>query len=761
MSNLTKFLKRSRAVPAARWIPVSIPDAVQSRPARWQVAMLDGVRLGRFLLVLIVLLCASLSAHAQSGPWTSLIPTTRAVDWTQAGVTGGVPTTWTQCGSTIAAYGTSGSPASPSTIMNALSSCSGTSEYVLLGPGTFFLNGGMRNIGLNHVELRGTLNATTGALQTTIIFSAASTCQGGNGSCLVGFESSDTQQPTLPSPSTIYNWTAGYAKNATSITLSSGANITANSTWIWLDGCNTALISIACTGIETDNGNFFECGQIYSGLSLGCAGNGPDAGFARPGRFEVEVVQATACTPACGSSGPTVVTISPPLMHPNWASVVSPQAWLVQPMSFAGVRNLILNGAATTDTAGISFFNCSNCWAVGNAILHSYNIGIFLQQDIHTTIESNYVFDAGQALTYFDPTGIKYNGSNDLIDNNICQQISHVCTLKEGTSNGSVEAYNFAIAQTDASDFMFGAFWDHSTGDDYNLHEGNIGNSFDNDVTHGGHLMETYFRNFTTGWESCANNNCGGMTKDDNTTAYGGDAFSRYSNLIANVFGTPGFTNIYQNNNPNDYNGLGGLAILTGAGEGGESAAVPGDAVATSSMMRWGNYDVVNNAEMLCTAPHTPMAGCAFDERGDSAPSYPALSSPSTTFPPSFYLSSRPNWWPASVPFPAIGPDVTGGNVGQCTGTLNVAGQFGGAPALSSSQCTGTSFTSAWSGHVNAIPAMACYFAGGGTPDGSRGPITFNPGACYSGAVVSGSPPPPPPPPTAPNPPTGLIAVVQ
>jgi hypothetical protein len=32
------------------------------------------------------------------------------------------------------------------------------------------------------------------------------------------------------------------------------------------------------------------------------------------------------------------------------------------------------------------------------------------------------------------------------------------------------------------------------------------------------------------------------------------------------------------------------------------------------------------------------------------------------TLPPSLFLSSRPSWWPATTPWPPIGPDVTGGN---------------------------------------------------------------------------------------------------
>ena len=49
------------------------------------------------------------------------LATSRTTDWTQAGIGGGIPSgSWGKCGSTIAPYGTSGNPASPSTIIGAL-----------------------------------------------------------------------------------------------------------------------------------------------------------------------------------------------------------------------------------------------------------------------------------------------------------------------------------------------------------------------------------------------------------------------------------------------------------------------------------------------------------------------------------------------------------------------------------------------------------------------------------------------------------------
>jgi hypothetical protein len=69
------------------------------------------------------------------------------------------------------------------------------------------------------------------------------------------------------------------------------------------------------------------------------------------------------------------------------------------------------------------------------------------------------------------------------------------------------------------------------------------------------------------------------------------------------------------------------------------------------------------------------------------------------TLPASFYLAGRPAWW-GGLPFPAIGPEVTGG--------------------------TGPG------GHAHGNPAESCYRKlMGGLDGGSGSPLVFNAGRCY------------------------------
>ena len=111
--------------------------------------------LGSFLAVPGLLLSPQ---EAQAAPWSGIIDSSRAIDWSGAGVPGGIPTNRTQCGPTI-------QPTNDiNVINNALANC-GSNQYVLLGPGTFNLSGGIE-INKNNTTLKG-----SGPDKTTLTFS--------------------------------------------------------------------------------------------------------------------------------------------------------------------------------------------------------------------------------------------------------------------------------------------------------------------------------------------------------------------------------------------------------------------------------------------------------------------------------------------------------------------------------------------------------------------------------------------------------------
>ncbi len=686
--------------------------------------------------------------------WSGVLSTSRATDWTQAGIPGGIPSSsWTQCGSTIAAYGTSGSPASPATINSALASCSGSSEYVLLGAGDFYLNAAIfPTTGTHHVELRG-----SGPTQTRLHFSAASTCQ--EGGCLVGFATSSGNYPG--GPGTVANWTGGYTQGSNTITVDNGSAITAGTTMLILDQCDTGFSGAPCTGSAVDNGNFFSCeadlvwsGTPYSSSYTGCSYTGP-VGAERPNRGQEEYVTATSCSPACGTAGTTTVTISPPLRHPNWSSGNTPQMWTIPAANYVGVRNLFIEMSNLTNysatTAGIEFGGTQYYWVQNVVIDSPINIGIFMMQGVnHGDIESNYIYNVGQG-TNDDSSGINILGANNLVTNNICQN-ALLCYVGNGPHEGSVISYNYFVNSHTANSTLYFSFDDgHANGIDYNLYEGNVGIDVAMDQAHGTHLVNSFYRNFFSGWESCANGNCGTSTeKTDNMFALQDISNHRYENFVANVLGTPGVSNAagsvyeYNGGSPSDWylGGPGDVGNIYNIGSGSTGSPpsyagpIPYDPVVKQTLLRWGNWDAFNGSTQWNTAevPTSPPSGVL----ANSVPTSTCTSSLSC--PASFYLGTRPSWWAGSIPFPAIGPDVSSGNVGQCTGTLNTPGQYAGL-ATTAGHCTGTTLTSGWGGHINAIPAQQCALSLGIAPDGTGGLASgFDAATCYTGTSTCGNP---------------------
>src|SRR5215831_15079772 len=127
--------------------------------------------MNRILLLLLLgaILLLSVPTQGAAQLWNGVISPSRGVDWSIAGIPGGLPdANWTQCGATIAPYS-----GSATTINNALASC-GANHYVSLGAGTFSLTSTIVFPNSGHVVLRG-----AGANATFIQFTgSASPCNG-------------------------------------------------------------------------------------------------------------------------------------------------------------------------------------------------------------------------------------------------------------------------------------------------------------------------------------------------------------------------------------------------------------------------------------------------------------------------------------------------------------------------------------------------------------------------------------------------------
>lgn len=661
--------------------------------------------------------------------WDGIITPPRATDWTQAGISGGIPSgSWTQCGSTLAAGSYNGS-----TITTTLAGC-GANTYYLLGSGTFNVSGAIQLPTAGHVELRG-----SGSNSTFLVMSGTiATCgQVASAVCMV---SSDTTYSQTP-PANTFTWTAGFAQSSTSVTLSTLAGSgptaisTTNPTLIWFDQCDTGYSGVACaTGNATDNSQMYVCGDTYNATGPhGCSANGGGSG-ARPHRDQLEVHIATAV-----NTGTGVVTLATPIIGPNWVSGQNPQAWLVNPATQLGVSNLSIDPSGATSggtgKACVDGFNLYQFWVSQVRCINPNNRGINIAESASGIVVSNYVY--GTTGTQPSIYGIRMNGVGLVrVENNILQQSGPI--FHDGAASGNVIAYNFCqngSSFIDPSNALTACITDHAY-DYFNLFEGNVVNQVGSDDIHASADMETRFRNFLTGWDSVPS-----APITSFTNSVGDFAYARYANNIASVMGTPTYHTGYS----------AASNALDIYWEGGGPGSVPTDSLTKSTSIFWGSYDTVTAAVRYCgnstdTGWSTTCSSTA--ESAFSASTYPGFvpvlgdtSAGQDALPASLYLSTKPSWWfPLTIPFPAVGPDISSGNVGVCSGTINTVGHYSGVPATANGQCTGTSLmASAWGGHVNAIPAMNCYLnTMSGPPDGSGSALSFDAGICYAGTNAAG-----------------------
>jgi len=583
------------------------------------------------LAFLLTLFCLSPTlSHAQL--WLGIIDPSRAVDWSNVGIPGGIPNRTTIC-TTLNPGATSAQ------INNAISSCP-NGQVVFLNAGTYNLAGGIDFTGRSNVTLRG-----AGSDKTFLIFTGSTGCAGLWADICIA----SSGNPSMPSPSSTANWTAGYAKGATSITLSTTSGISVGS-----------LIILDQLDDSSDPGTIFVCSTINV-----CAGEGGNA-YGRNGRAQQQIVRVTAI------SGNTL-TISPGLYMPNWRGSQSPGAsWAsATPGTMDGIENLSVdhtNGGATTGTA---FLYVNHCWIKGVRSIGANRSHVWLYQAAENVIRDSYFYGTQNAAS--QSYGIEsFSSSDNLIENNIFQHVTGPITVN-GSDSGSVWSYNFAIDDYYAvsANWMIPSMIAHEAGIAMDLFEGNSGLGFEGDDIHGTHHFLTAFRNYFYG--DTYNN----PPKSNNTDVMHFWAFSRYFNVIGNVLGRTGYYTIYDggfNGSPTDIYTLGDSP----------GGSVPNDSKVSATLMRWGNYDTVTGAVRWNSS-----------EVPNGLAQYSNPLPGNQTLPASLYLSSKPSWW-GTMPWPGVGPDVTGGP----------------GPA----------------GHAYSNPAQVCY---NNTPKDSKGILVFNPTNCY------------------------------
>lgn len=639
----------------------------------------------RILVVAAVLVsCFALTTtSAQAQLWSGILAPTRAANWTQSGVAGGIPSRTTICS-------TLNPGATASQINSAIANC-GSGQVVYLNAGTYNLSAGIVFNGKSNVTLRG-----AGSNQTFLVFSNGGGCHGYEADICI--DSSDTNWSG--GPSNTANWTAGYAAGTTSITLSSVANLTVGAPLI-LDQKDD----------PSDNGGVYVCADSTSGAPCSLEGNTNNG--QRLQRNQVQIVTVVSCGTA-STAGQTCngtnVTISPGLYMSNWTSAKSPGAWWASnPVRNNGIESLSMDHTNSAGNRGVEIFNCSGCWVKAVRDIDSGKAHVEVSESTRTTVRDSYFYLTQNSVS--QSYGVaSFNTSDMLVENNIFQYVASP-EMINGSCSGCVIGYNYSINDyfTTSAGYVSASTNDHTAGIDMLLYEGNVGAALYADNFHGTHNLVTAFRNYWSGTQpACYNGTAFRFSAcNSNQMALDIRSYSRYFNIVGNVLGQAGVQNAYE-----DYPGgaASGTALIElGWGNTEGSVTVPNDTLVRSTLMRWGNWDTVNQAARF-VASEVPSGLSSYANPVPSSQSLPA----------SFYLNAKPSWWPSAKAWPPIGPDVTGGNIANL------------------------------GGHVYTIPAQDCYTnTMKGPADGTGSVLAFDSAVCYSG----GSP--------APAAPTGLTATVH
>ena len=574
-------------------------------------------------------------AHAQGAAPPEVIAASRRVDWSGAGVTGGIPQRAT---GTCASLGASATAAE---INAAIAACS-NGGVVYLNAGTYNLTAGITFRGVSNVTLRG-----AGPEQTVLRFTGSDPCGGLHANvCVIGW--SRVWSGNVPAAN-IRRWTSGYEKGTTQITLADATGI-AVGTVLVLDQLNDTVDSGEV--IVSDAKGVFSLEGGAPGRAL---------------RAQQQFVQVTAVT---GNQ----VTISPGLYMPNWRGSQEPEVWWWGETAFMnGVEDLTLDHSGSTETSGIGFQNAYGGWVKNVASMNPKRNHVWLNQAARIEVRDCYFYGTKTAASM--SYGVEsFTSSDDLVVNNIFHRVTS--PIMVGPNSGSVFAYNYMIdmAYYLPTWMMAGIVGGHDAGTGMNLFEGNVGNQFAMDLYHGTGNYATLFRNHLTGTEP-------GKFQWGNTTPVNIWAFNRYINIVGNVLGTAGYHKIYEDSlAPQGVRGWPERSIyVLGFSGSGEYQSLGNDGLVMSTMLRWGNFDYATSQSHWNT--------------GEIPAGHPVPAN--QQIPASLFLAARPDWW-GERPWPAIGPDVSGG----------------ADPA----------------GHAHKIPAQICYET---SPRSADGRLLFDSRSCY------------------------------
>ena len=585
-----------------------------------------------------------------SQAWSGILDSSRATNWTTVGIPGGIPNRTAVCSTIDAATYSNGTADATSGIQAALNSC-GADRVVVLTAGKFRIGSSLRipsNVTLRGAGADQTILDARGSAAAVINFGTDTTPSTGNSTAING----------------------GATAGSTTLTLASATGVSTG-TLLMI----TQLNDPAYVNITGDQGT---CGWCDGGIGWGGT------------RAAGQIVEVTAV------SGSTV-TVSPALYITYSQSPLATR--FTAGARYAGVENLQVYANNTGYTANFRMGGSAYSWIKG--VESNYSDGDHVQ--------AHWSFRGEIRDSYFHDGFLHTSGNTDtdifivnkssafLVENNILDRL-HVSIMLNWGAAGNVIAYNYSDGAFDqnATNASLGDFSMHGAHPMFNLWEGNVATSFHPDSMWGSSSHNTAFRNWFRGTNKVSNPTTGRSALTGTPwwlvqaiRAVSLDWLGRYYNLVGNVIGGEDMASLKK------YNGtiaMGQVASITAPQDRSYDSVAYGYTFGYANLSDGGGYAGNNSLPLTTAIIHGDYVHASNAVTWSSSIS-------TRTLPASFYLSGKPSWW-GSLPWPANGPEITGGIGGR--------------------------------GHANGNPAQSCYTR---TARDTNGVLRFNAQSCYGGST--------------------------
>ena len=609
---------------------------------------------GRAVSVLIILtMLVTLTVSGCAQQWTPILSSKQAIDWTNVGV-GVIPARATKCSSLTPA-------ATVADINSALASCP-SGETVYLTAGTYSITGTVTIP--SNVTLRG-----AGADLTIL------TAKGTGGGSVISMGSGAVAFKP-------YRITDGAAAGSTGIEVRNVSGIRVGMYLVITELNDPIYVTSAGSG-----GNCNWCDGDWTGGGSLARG---------------QIVAVT------GMSG-GAISITPGLYraYTNMPIAVP----FEMSASYSGVEDLQIYANNSGYSSNVSMSKCAYCWVKGVESNYADGDHVEAYWGFHDEIRDSYFSNAflHSPGAHDSDIQIAFKTSASLVENNIIER-THESIMLEWGAAGNVIAYNYTMGEFDsgAPNLDIGGIDFHGAHPQFNLIEGNVVTQITADSVWGSSSHTTAFRNWAVGTNRICSPISGRSPVDCSGTNghYGFQAaraiemsyLGTLGNFVGNVVGSAEMQSLKGYNHSLaqretieypaarsydsaaygwsfGYGGTGDDGTGTGCGGGVPPCHRP---ETSSKDFFHGNYNNVSG--VIVWAPGVTHQ-----------------------LPASLYRIGKPKWWGA-MPFPATGPDVTGG-----------AGP---------------------GGHSYGNPAQACYLHEmGGSDGGAGGPLIFNASRCYGKTI--------------------------